>query len=448
MTELRQRLPLKTYGAFVLISFMAGFVLATFVRFFGESMGFVLQNVYSYIALFGIFAAGAFIVLIFSYESERKSEQEEAIHTQQVLEIANKTLPYLRTGLNMESAAQVAQIIFERTDAIAVALTDLTTVLAFSGLGADHHTPGESILTRATKEALKYNEVRVLRSQKEIGCPHQGCPLQAAIVAPLEFKNKAAGSLKFYYSSNDKLTEWRMTIAEGLARLLSTQLELSDLERKEELAARAELKALQAQINPHFLFNTLNTIGMFCRTSPKKARELIIQFADFFRKTLERGSDLVTLEEELDYMNSYLVLEEARFGEKLKITANIDTSLQAFMLPAFLLQPLVENCVKHGISSDGSLNITVEAKLENATLVLTVEDDGVGITSGDMKKIFMPRFGKGLGIGLHNVNERLICLYGEKYGLDVSSTVGKGTKVTARIPITEEANEAESSNCG
>ncbi len=329
---------------------------------------------------------------------------------------------------------------------MAVAITDVSKVLAFSGIGSDHHTAGESILTRATRDALNNNQVRVLRSQKEIGCPYKDCPLRASIVAPLEFQKEAAGTLKFYYSSNDKLTEGRITTAEGLARLLSTQLELSDLELKEELAARAELKALQAQINPHFLFNTLNTIGMFCRTSPAKARELIIQFADFFRKTLERETDLVTLEEEVDYTSSYLALEKARFGDKLRIETRIDPDLLSFVIPSFILQPLVENCVKHGISSDGSLHIVIQAKLDGSKMIITIEDDGIGITTSDMKEILMPGFGKGLGIGLYNVNERLICLFGEKYGLDISSTVGEGTKVTVRIPVTEEMNAAASAN--
>ena len=443
----RARVSSKTYGTFALISFLGAFILATFIRLFGASMGFVLENNYSYLTLTGVLFCGAFVALICFSKWERKLEQEEAIRTQQVLDIANKTLPYLRTGLSMESSGEVARIIYERSDAIAVAITDLDRVLAFSGTGSDHHKPGESILTRATKDALKYNEVRILRSQREIGCPYKDCPLKTAIVAPLEFKKTAAGALKFYYSSRDRLTEGRVMIAEGLARLLSTQLELSDLERKEELAARAELKALQAQINPHFLFNVLNTIGMFCRTSPSQARKLIVQFADFFRKSLERSSDLVTLEEELDYVNSYLVLESARFGEKLKVEKKIDEKSLGFQLPAFTLQPLVENSVKHGISSDGSLKITIKAKIQDSALVINVEDDGVGITRGDMKKILMPGFGKGLGIGLHNVNERLICLYGEKYGLDVSSTVGSGTKVIVRIPITEGLNEAKSANC-
>ena len=447
MKRTERHLTFRTYISFILFSLVAGLTLATLIRLFGVRFGFIIQSTLAYLVLVLVLAAGGFVVLIFFRESERKYEQEEVIHTQRVLDIANKTLPYLRTGLSPESASEVARIIYERTDAIAVAITDLSKVLAFSGTGSDHHTAGESILTRATRDALRNNEVRVLRSQKEIGCPYENCPLRASIVAPLEFKKEAAGALKFYYASADKLTGGRITTAEGLARLLSTQLELSDLELKEELAARAELKALQAQINPHFLFNTLNTIGMFCRTSPAKARELIIEFADFFRKTLERETDMVTLEEELDYTSSYLALEKARFGDKLKIDIRIDQGLRSFILPSFIIQPLVENCVKHGISSDGSLHIVIEAKLADSQLTIDIEDNGIGITTTDMKDILRPGFGKGLGIGLYNVNERLICLYGEKYGLDISSTVGEGTRVTVRVPVTEELNAATSANC-
>ena len=149
MKETSERISIKTYSTFVLISIAAGLALATFIWFFGKHFGFVLKNASSYFILLGVLAAGGFVVLIFLRESERRLKQEEVVHTQRILEIANKTLPYLRTGLSMESAHQVARIIYERTDAIAVAITDLSKVLAFNGVGADHHTSGESILTRS-----------------------------------------------------------------------------------------------------------------------------------------------------------------------------------------------------------------------------------------------------------------------------------------------------------
>ncbi|MDI6891949.1 MAG: histidine kinase [Actinomycetota bacterium] len=387
--------------------------------------------------------AGVGLVLAALYTLRGEPEHAKALQSHLILEIANETLPYLRKGLSFDSASKVARIIWERADAMAVAITDVSTVLAFEGAGEDHHKAGKPILTKATKEALEQNELRVLGSKEEIGCPVVGCPLQAAIVVPLEFKGEAAGALKFYYKDKHKLTESRLATAEGLAKLLSTQLELSEVERLETLACQAELKALQAQTNPHFLFNTLNTIAMLCRSDPKKARGLLIQFADFFRKSLERGGEMVTLEEELDYVDSYLVFEKARFGGKLQVIEEIEPSAAKERLPALILQPLVENAVKHGLFEGGRLKIKILARIVDSEMVLAVEDDGVGFSSEDLSKATESRCGKGMGLGLSNVNERLIGLYGESHRLAITSVPGKGTKVTMQIPLSEGRNEVK-----
>lgn len=375
------------------------------------------------------------IILFIFYRFKDEPDHLRALLSHQILEIANKTLPYLRMGLTFESASKVAQIVWKGTDAIAVAITDSNIVLAFRGIGENHHRAGETILTRSTKEALEHNELRALESKKDIGCPVSSCPLEAAIIVPLVIRKKAVGSLKFYYANRSKLTESHITFAEGLAKLLSTQLELSEIDKQAELAHQAELKALQAQINPHFLFNTLNTIAMFCRTKPAKARKLLIQFADFFRKSLERESDLVTLSEELDYVNSYLVFEEARFGDRLKIIENIDPLSLSVRLPALTLQPIVENSVKHGAPANAVLEVVITTKLSSSDLIIEVKDNGIGINSEDMKKILLPGFGKGIGVGLNNVNERLESLYGKEYCLRVTSAIGRGTTVILKIPL-------------
>ncbi|MBI4743513.1 MAG: histidine kinase [Actinobacteria bacterium] len=385
-----------------------------------------------------LFSLGALvfaIILFVFYRFKDEPDHLRALLSHQILEIANRTLPYFRMGLTYESASKVAQIIWKGTDAIAVAITDNNTVLAFRGIGENHHRAGETILTKSTRDALEHNEVRVLESKKEIGCPVSNCPLEAAIIVPLVLRKKPVGSLKFYYANQSKLTESHITLAEGLARLLSTQLELSEIDKQAELAHQAELKALQAQINPHFLFNTLNTIAMFCRTKPAKARKLLIQFADFFRKSLERESDLVTLSEELDYVNSYLVFEEARFGDRLKIVENIDPLSLSVRLPALTLQPVVENSVKHGAPANAVLEVIITTRVSSSELLIEVKDNGVGISSEDMKKILLPGFGKGIGVGLHNVNERLESLYGKEYHLDIKSAIGQGTTVKLKIPL-------------
>jgi len=224
-------------------------------------------------------------------------------------------------------------------------------------------------------------------------------------------------------------------VAEGLGQLLSTQIELSELERQRELTYHAELRALQAQINPHFLFNTLNTITAFIRTDPRKARKLLVQFSDFFRKSLEWKDVFITLAQELDYIANYLVLEKARFGDRLDISFDIDNDAQECILPALTIQPLVENAVKHGFCEERELEISIIARLADNNMQITVADNGRGISEEDLDQVIKFGYGKGSGIGLSNVNERLRSIYGEDYQVKIESTLGVGTRALLNIPI-------------
>ncbi|MCL6471527.1 MAG: histidine kinase [Firmicutes bacterium] len=382
-----------------------------------------------------VFAA----LTLFRFTSE--AEHNKAKQSHQMLEIARKTLPYLRKGLSFESASEVVKIIHSEADAIAVSITDRKTVLGFHGIGGDHHLVGKPILTRATKETIETNTSRILASKTEIGCPMVNCRLKAAIVVPLEKRGKAVGTLKFYYDNPKKLTESRIAVAEGLAQLLSTQIELSELDRQAEMLYKAELRALQAQINPHFLFNTLNTITAFIRTDPQKARKLLVQFADFFRKTLEWKDGFITLAQELDYVSLYLVLEKARFGDRLDIEFYIDNDAQSCILPALTVQPLVENAVKHGFCEDRPLEIKIIARLNGDDMYITVVDNGCGISEEELDQVLKFGYGKGSGIGLSNINERLKSLYGEEYQVKLESTEGAGTRVYIKIPISRSKEE-------
>lgn len=401
--------------------------------------------------MFFMIAVPSTATIFASFALFRVANQEErnkARQSHQILEITRKTVPYLRKGLSFESAQDVSQIIYEEVDAVAVSITDTTTVLGFYGLGDDHHQQGRPILTRSTREALATNTTQIVASKAEIGCPMVTCKLKAAIVVPLQKLGKPTGVLKFYYNNPSKLTESRIAVAEGLAQLLSTQIELSELEKQKELAYQAELRALQAQINPHFLFNTLNTITSFVRTDPQKARKLLIQFSNFFRKSLEWKGGFITLAQELDYITNYLVLEKARFGDRLKIDFDIESSTQNCILPALSVQPLVENAIKHGFSNKDKLEVSIIAKLAGGDLRVIVADNGGGISDEDLDRVLKFGYGKGSGIGLSNVNERLRSLYGEDYQVKIESTIGAGTHVFLRFPIirSKEENEAENVN--
>ena len=362
-----------------------------------------------------------------------RPDHVKALQSQQTLNIANESLAFLRRGLDFETAGEVCRIILMQAEVAAVAITDTERILGFAGIGENHHSAGGPILTKATKEAIENNEHRILDTKDEIGCAERGCMLRAAIVVPLEKRESPVGTLKFYYTTARMLNETQIAMAEGLAKLLSTQLELSELEQQMELATRMELKALQAQINPHFLFNTINTIAMLIRTEPERARLLLREFAAFYRATLEKGDQPIALARELGYMRSYMVFERARFGDRIAIAEEVEPDVLDIAVPAFIVQPLVENSIKHGMRVDGTLHICISAKRHGDDVVVEVHDDGVGIPEEDLARVLDPGFGKGLGIALKNVDDRLKGNFGPESGVEVRSGEGDGTVVRLRI---------------
>jgi two-component system sensor histidine kinase LytS len=357
----------------------------------------------------------------------------KALQSHQIVVIADRSLAYLRRGLDGETAQEVCRLALEESEAAAVAITDTETVLGFAGIGEDHHEVGGPILTKATREALETNEHRILGTKDEIGCPRHECLLRAAIVVPLEVRDKPVGTLKFYYTTARLLNETQIAMVSGLARLLSTQLELSELEHQTELACRMELKALQAQINPHFLFNTINTIAMLIRTDPGGARELLREFAAFYRRMLEDNEGLVPLEREIEYALTYLRFEQARFGDRLRVVSDLDPAVLTTSVPAFILQPIVENCVQHGVREEGPLTVSITAGRDHGDVRVTIADDGVGISREDLPRVLELGFGTGLGIALGNVHDRLKGHFGPGSGLSVESEPGEGTVVTVTI---------------
>jgi two-component system sensor histidine kinase LytS len=191
-----------------------------------------------------------------------------------------------------------------------------------------------------------------------------------------------------------------------------------------------ELKALQSQINPHFLFNTINTIASLIRTDPIRARELLREFAAFYRRTLEHAEELIPLEVELEQTHRYLNFELARFGDRIEFEERVDDDVGSLLVPAFIVQPIVENAIAHGMRPSGVLTITLKASYcDTEAVCITVGDDGVGIPADQIGRILEPGFAKGLGIALKNVDDRLKGHFGPGSGVEVTSVEGTGTEV-------------------
>jgi len=362
--------------------------------------------------------------------------RQQAIQAEGILDIVIESLPHLRLGLNPESAREVSYLIFAKLEFDAVSLTDTTRILSFVGEGENHHLPGTKIKTKATMEALYTREVQVVNNRWTIGCPYLDCPLHSAIIAPLIVRNEAVGALKLYYSRPKEIGELEEAVAMGLGRLLSSQLELAELDAQRQATLSAELRALQAQINPHFLFNSLNTIAMFCRTKPAEARNLVLAFADFFRHTLMSPQDFITFSEELEYVDNYLQLEKARFGPELVVSPSISPEVLDLYIPPLTVQPLVENAVKHGKGGVGRrLTIEIEAWREGELLHVEVRDDGPGFDPKVYAEMKNHGPSQAHGIGIFNVHRRLRAFYGPQFALTLSSDKRTGSTVGYTLPI-------------
>lgn len=377
---------------------------------------------------------GSALVLYFVLRRFRTVSEGREHAVTETLALANRTLPYLRRGLDLRTAPRVAATLQEYLRATAVAIVSGERILAHSGAGADHHEPGGEPITRISKEVLATGRPRVARYRAEIGCPHAGCPLASAVAAPLTERRQVVGCLQVYFPDELEITASKIRMVSGIAQLVSLQMELAGLDQKTERLAKAELAALQAQISPHFVYNTLNTIVSLIRTEPETARQLLTDFATFLRRTFRRQGEFSQFATELEYVHEYLSFERARFGPRLQVVYRVDPEILSTVVPVLVLQPLVENAIRHGIGpkADGG-RVVVLAEDRGNECWISVEDDGVGMDGEAAKALVRPR-PEGGGVGLANVNDRLRSVYGPEHGLRISSQPGGGTRVTFSVP--------------
>ncbi|GAB6179520.1 sensor histidine kinase [Desulfotomaculum defluvii] len=362
-----------------------------------------------------------------------------AVQAQRALGIADKTLSYLRTGLNEDSALATARIIYEESSIGAVAITNQQVILAHVGEGADHHLPGELILTKVTREVLRKGHLEIASNPEEILCPEPHCPLQSAVVVPLANGKETVGTLKLYSVRRQQPDPLMVELARGLAQLFSTQLELGEAERQARLLQDAEIKALQAQINPHFIFNALNTVVSLIRTNPDEARSVLIHLGNYIRQNLKSSLNKWTnLETEIKHVQAYLAVVQARFSNRLQVEINIPQNLYGLNLPPLTLQPLVENAVQHAFKKiTEDCHVMIEAVQQENQVQISVQDNGLGIEPQRVIELLHPEKRSDEGIGLNNVHSRLISIFGPQAGLSIQSKPGLGTKVIFIIPMNQ-----------
>ena len=387
----------------------------------------IVKSIYIPMSFTNALGIAILIILV-----ENTFEENEAIAAKQAklsLEIANKTLPLFRE-INKDSLREVCTIIKESIGADAVSITDKEYVAAHVGLGDDHHIPGEKIATKSTKKVLNEGIILSINHPEQIECNYANCPLKSAIISPLKDGKEIIGTLKIYYGKENAVTFSVESLAEGLSQIISTQFEISKLGKLQEMANKAEIKALQAQINPHFMFNALNTISSLIRTNPDKARELIVDLSTYLRYNISQGLAPVDLSKELEQVKAYVEIEKARFGDKLNMLYDIDEDIN-IKIPCLIIQPIVENAIKHGIlegTGKGTVKLTIN-KIDDKNINVIVEDNGQGISEDIIKKVYENKMDENK-IGISNVHNRLIYLYGE--GLKIQR-LNMGTRITYKI---------------
>lgn len=387
-------------------------------------------------------SVGTFIFISILNTTLRQEEQARAVQTHDVLELAAETLPYFREGLNERSSQKAAQIIQHYTKVSAISITDTHQILAHVGAGSDHHIPELEVITELSRRVLKTGEMTIAHSRAEVGCSNPDCVLQAAIVIPLFSHQKIVGTLKMYLTDPHDLTHVEEQLAEGLGTIFSSQIELGEAELQSKLLKEAEIRSLQAQVNPHFFFNAINTISALMRRDSEQARTLLLQLSAYFRGNLQGAiQPEIPLAQELAQVEAYLSLEQARFPNRYHVQFEIEPDLASKSVPPYAIQLLVENTIKHafGNRKDGNC-VWVKVWQTGKLLKITVADNGQGIAPERLallgKKVVSSA--KGTGTALENLARRMQSLYGVQGQFDIRNQASGGSIVELSLPLHEK----------
>jgi len=356
------------------------------------------------------------------------SEADRA--TFRTLHTASLASPALREGLTADSAERSTRHLRALLGTPAAALTDTSGVLHWDGIGSHHRGQIPALL----EPVGEHGRTRVV-SRGDLPCDDPGCPVRQLVVSPLVVEETLVGTLVV---GAQQATGGLVRAADEVASWVSGQLELAQLDSSRTRLMEAEVRALRAQISPHFVYNSLGAIASFVRTDPDRARELLLEFADFTRYSFRRHGEYTTLAEELRSIERYLLLEQARFGDRLQVTLRIAPEVLPVAVPFLCIQPLVENAVRHGLEAngdkeDGVGRLTIEARDVDQECVIEVEDDGTGEDPERVRRALAGDTAMD-SVGLGNVDARLRNAYGDDYGLVVETAPGSGTKVIVRVP--------------
>ena len=357
--------------------------------------------------------------------------------TYNTLHAASRAGQHLRTGLNPAGAAKAGRQLRTLLGCDALAITDTAGVLAWDGAGEEL----KPRLMGLAADVLAGGRTTVIQA-RDLADPASGRPASgglAAVIAPVRAGSRVVGVVAaFAPVAGAGLVRATGEVADWVA----VQVELAELDASRTLLMEAEVRALRAQISPHFIYNSLNAIASFINTDPARARELVVEFADFTRYSFRRHGDFTTLAEELRCIDRYLLLERARFGDRVQVSLRIAPEVLGTVIPFLSLQPLVENAVRHGLEAkEGPGHISITAHDSGSFAEVTIEDDGVGMDPAQLQSMLAGHT-DGEHVGLRNVDARLRQVYGDEHGLVIETAPGEGTMITMRVPKSQPDHDA------
>ena len=353
------------------------------------------------------------------------SEAERAALT--ALHQASLAAPHLRGGLSSPDVVKAARHLRVLLGSAAVAIVAADDTVSFDGSSDGLESAAVRIAT----------QVRVSRRRQVFPASGRDDDLEA-VGAPILVDGRVAGVVVAFAAP---VRAALVRAAEEVADWCAAQVELGGLDASRTQLAEAELRSLRAQISPHFIYNALTAIASFILTDPARARELVLEFADFTRYSFRRQGEFTTLAEELGSIHSYLELERARFGNRLRVTLQIAPETLATVIPFLSVQPLVENAVRHGLEpGEGGGEIRIASRDDGTHTEITVEDDGVGMDPEGLR-VTLTAGDDGGHVGLRNVDTRLRQLYGRDGGLVVETNTDAGTLVRLRVPKSQPQHD-------
>ena len=371
---------------------------------------------------------GAALLMAVLMHRQRDLDRVAAASSAAALRVAQRALGLMTRGFGPAMAVEMAAIVKEETGVGGVAVTDTERILAILGIGNDHHLAGGDIASPLTLQAIQTGTVMFADGvHQNFHCNlAKTCAIHSVLIVPLQVDGTVIGTVQLFEPRNRRFLHMNRMLGEGLGDLLSSQLLIARYQEQKNLLVLGELRLLQAQVNPHFLFNSLNTIRAVIRKDADRGRDLVLHLSNYFRQNLKRSSAFSTLEEELAHIRAYLEIEKARF-EGLVVEIDVDPALMHIQVPTFTLQPLLENAIKHGIAEMLGPGIArIRVREEDGAVRIDVEDNaGTYAEHGRAKD----------GLGLQIVERRIQSVLGPGSGLEVFCQPNELTRFTIRLPL-------------